>query len=135
MSTNDAFETSVRWWSLAFNENNFEEMYRKERRDVNHIPKPVLYFFAIGIIVLVLLMVTDSLSAYLFTPGYNYSIWDVLAFIAYAPILIIEYIIYRIPRISFLRGSVFTVVIYLTLFVSTNFLYAEKLDYPVLSLT
>ena len=134
MSTQETFETSIRWWSLEFNGQDFEGQYREARRTLKRVPKQTRVFFVLLIITVIFLVILDIMTT-LTIPGYNYGLSDLLTIFMYIPIFSAEYIIYKCECISFLRGTLFTVVMYPLLFLSTLLEVADKLKFPTISPT
>ena len=128
------FDASVDW-TLKFKDNALEAAYRGERLSLNHIP-PQVRCACILLIALVFTMVClDVMGACAFRTSYAYDFYDILSMTMYIPIFISELVLYKCQRISFLRGSVFTIVVNLFMFSSTVITYSDKLDYPAISPT
>ncbi|MDR3548912.1 MAG: hypothetical protein P4M11_11730 [Candidatus Pacebacteria bacterium] len=133
METQETFESSVCWWSLEFRSGDFEESYRDERRSLKRVPKQIKLFFIIVVASAATLMVIDILSSMFVGRDYSYGVLDYIIAGMYIPVLLIEYALYHIKCLSFLRGSVITVAIYFILFFNSMTSYSKKFDYPVFS--
>jgi len=135
MPYEDDFESSISYWSLKFNVNDYEETYAAERLNLKRIPQQIRYFFFISISSVIALVILDMLGAYAFVGTYHYELYDILTFIMYVPVILVEYLCWICPKLYILRGSIFTVVIYAFLFFSTLSVYDNRLDYPAVSPT
>ena len=131
----ERFETSIYGWTLKFINAEREARYREDRRGLKRMPKQIFVFFAIMVVTIVVLYVIDLLSGFIFDSKYNavynFSIWDILAYVSIIPIVAIEFLVYKCKYLTHVRGTLLTAALYLALFYASLSFYNQIIDYPV----
>ena len=134
MSNQGDFYQNIKWWSLEFNNPEFEQLYQEERLHFKRVPSQVRWFFIIAVSVLVILILLDWLATY-FSYSYSYSFYDILSLALYVPVLGLEYLFYACSCLNRFRGLSLTLIAYFVVLSSTMISAASTWDYPVMSPT
>ncbi len=123
------------WWSLRFINPVIEARYREERRGLKRIPRAIAIFFGITLATMVVMYVIDLINGLFLDPDYsqhyNFTIYDILAYVSFVPILLIELLFYKCQCLARARGTFFTAALYLAIFYASLSYYVQLIDYPV----
>ena len=134
MSAQRTFEMSIDW-TLKFKDNELEETYREERRQLKRVPSQISCAWILLALMAFSLVFLDIMGAYVFNTSYSYNVYDIVIMCMYIPIFIAELMFYKCARLTIFRGTVFTICMNFFMFFGTITTYAAKLDYPAISPT